>query len=139
MKQDVNTPAGLNTVCPAPPNEISRLQALLELHIPDTPPEAAYGSAARLAAHKCGMPTAAISLVMIKLERCAKFRRGYGQQVADKMLVDFADHLRKCEEAADVVPFSSRIVVPFAIGRPMRSTNNCRRGTDGVSAKRRYS
>ena len=48
---------------PLPSNEVTRINALHEYNILDTPPEEAFDDLTRLAAHICGTPTALISLV----------------------------------------------------------------------------
>lgn len=48
---------------PLPDNEAMRLQALCQLQILDTAPEAGFDDLTRLAAHICGVPTALISLI----------------------------------------------------------------------------
>ena len=48
---------------PLPSNEAARLNALYEYEILDTDPEGAFDDITRLAAHICGTPIAAVSLV----------------------------------------------------------------------------
>ena len=48
---------------PLPKNEDARLRALHECHVLDTPPEDEFEEITRLAAHICGVPIAAVSLV----------------------------------------------------------------------------
>jgi len=62
-----------------PANEAQRLDALRQAHILDTPPEEGFDDLTRLAAHLCGVPIAAVSLInadrqwfksMLGLETC---------------------------------------------------------------------
>jgi hypothetical protein len=48
---------------PIPENEATRLKALRQLQILDSPPEAGFDDLTRLAALLCGTPTALVSLV----------------------------------------------------------------------------
>ncbi len=48
---------------PPPQDERARVEALRELHIPDTEPEEAYDEIARLASYVCHTPTALITCV----------------------------------------------------------------------------
>ena len=50
-------------MAPYPANEAQRLDALRQAHILDTPPEEAFDDLTRLAAHICGVPIAAVSLI----------------------------------------------------------------------------
>ncbi len=50
-------------MAPTPANEAQRLDALHQTHLLDTPPEEAFDDLTRLAAHLCGVPIAAVSLV----------------------------------------------------------------------------
>lgn len=50
-------------MAPIPSNEAERLDALHQTQILDTPPEDAFDDLTRLAAHICGVPIAAVSLV----------------------------------------------------------------------------
>jgi hypothetical protein len=49
-------------IAPIPPNEVLRLQALLDLAIMDTDPEPAFDAIAQAAAAATGAPIALISL-----------------------------------------------------------------------------
>lgn len=48
---------------PFPQNEGARLRALRDCHVLDTPPEDEFEDITRLAAHLCGVPIAAVSLI----------------------------------------------------------------------------
>ncbi len=50
-------------MAPYPANEAQRLDALHQAHILDTQPEEAFDDLTRLAAHLCGVPIAAVSLI----------------------------------------------------------------------------
>jgi diguanylate cyclase (GGDEF)-like protein/PAS domain S-box-containing protein len=50
-------------MAPIPSNEAERLDALYQTHILDTPPEKAFDDLTRLAAHLCGVPISAVSLI----------------------------------------------------------------------------
>jgi diguanylate cyclase (GGDEF)-like protein/PAS domain S-box-containing protein len=75
MKPDSSTTADLSCSTPVPRNELARLQALHELRILDTPAEAAFDSAVRLAANACDTPIAMISLIDRERQWC-KARAG---------------------------------------------------------------
>jgi hypothetical protein len=55
---------------PLAPDEAARLTALYQYQILDTPPEAAFDDLARLAAHVCATPIAAINLLDAERQWC---------------------------------------------------------------------